>query len=273
MFKILPQFPDIEADIQFGRRSDSSTVQWETRLRHVPLSLHQLSGFFDNRAVKTEDGTMLTRATHWAYLSYKHMSELFRSRPADDPVFSSLNWSVLGINGDGRSSTLWVGTEGAGTQCHCDTYGCNVVAQLHGRKRWTLFPPSDTKCLYPTRVPYEESSIFSQVHIAQPNLVQHPDFALASPTSVVLEPGQVLFVPRHWWHHVECLEDAVSVNMWQQHALDGQARIDEGVVSMTKIAINSSSSHFNRCGCSCRFVWKQLAKTSQKTLEMCCMRG
>ena len=31
---------------------------------------------------------------------------------------------------------------------------------------------------------------------------------------VVLSPGEVLFVPRHWWHYVECVESAVSVNTW-----------------------------------------------------------
>ena len=31
---------------------------------------------------------------------------------------------------------------------------------------------------------------------------------------VVLERGDVLFVPRHWWHCVECIEPAVSVNTW-----------------------------------------------------------
>ena len=34
------------------------------------------------------------------------------------------------------------------------------------------------------------------------------------PVQVVLSPGDVLFVPRHWWHYVECLEPAVSVNTW-----------------------------------------------------------
>ena len=29
-----------------------------------------------------------------------------------------------------------------------------------------------------------------------------------------LERGDVLFVPRHWWHYVECIEPAVSVNTW-----------------------------------------------------------
>lgn len=74
--------------------------------------------------------------------------------------------------------TLWIGSPGSNTQCHYDTYGFNLVGQVHGSKRcvchpgplcilgphaslpirrWWLYPPSSTRCLYPTRVPYEES--------------------------------------------------------------------------------------------------------------------
>ena len=49
---------------------------------------------------------------------------------------------------------------------------------VHGgyRKKWILFPPSDSECMYPTRIPYEESSVFSLVNIARPDLDKHPLF-------------------------------------------------------------------------------------------------
>ena len=31
---------------------------------------------------------------------------------------------------------------------------------------------------------------------------------------VDLKKGEVLFVPKHWWHYVESISDSISVNTW-----------------------------------------------------------
>ncbi len=61
--------------------------------------------------------------------------------------------------------------------------------------------------------------------------VDHPHLGAARRWEVVLEPGDVLFVPRHWWHDVECLETAVTLNLWLPHPRDGEARVHEAIVS------------------------------------------
>ena len=48
-------------------------------------------------------------------------------------TLKSLNWSRFGFDLDGKDSTIWIGNEGAHTNCHQDSYGCNLVAQIHGR--------------------------------------------------------------------------------------------------------------------------------------------
>eukprot|EP00041_Stephanoeca_diplocostata_P013714 m.242272 g.242272 ORF g.242272 m.242272 type:complete len:594 (-) comp19440_c0_seq1:267-2048(-) len=129
-----------------------------------------------------------------------------------------------------RATNFWFGTEDAVTQCHYDSYGCNFVTQIHGRKRWIMFPPSESSKLYPTRMPYEESSVFSDVNIERPDAQRHPLFRSAIGYEAILEPGDVLFVPRHWWHHVTCLSTSISVNRWLPHPSDDLARSHEALV-------------------------------------------
>ena len=39
-----------------------------------------------------------------------------------------------------------------------------------------MFPPSNNSYLYPTRLPFEESTIYSQININNPDLVKYPKF-------------------------------------------------------------------------------------------------
>lgn len=120
---------------------------------------------------------------YWVYADYKYMIELCKDFPN---LLSAVDWGVVGFKErDGRESTLWIGSEGANTPCHYDTYGCNFVAQLHGRKKWTLFHPRDSDKLYPSHIPYEESSVFSRVNVADPDLVKYPLFSQAISHEVI----------------------------------------------------------------------------------------
>ena len=50
-----------------------------------------------------------------------------------------------------------------------------------------------------------------------PDLAAHPRFALAMAhaLTVELEPGDAIFIPSMWWHHVEGLADFnILVNYW-----------------------------------------------------------
>ncbi|XP_072746912.1 HSPB1-associated protein 1 [Anoplolepis gracilipes] len=169
----------------------------------------------------------------WLYCDYKHMKE-FNDKPE---IIESFNWLKFGIDKEfgtnGLHSTIWIGSKGAHTDCHWDTYGYNLVAQIHGRKLWLLYPPSDS--LIPVRLPYEESTVYSKFNIyclsmeERDLLLKIPD----KPKLIILEPGDVLFVPNGWWHYVESLDNTnVSVNIWGKLKTDNRARVREALVKL-----------------------------------------
>jgi len=173
----------------------------------------------------------LSRERFALYIDYKYMKDMFVND--DQEVLKDVDWGAFGCHGkDGSHSTIWIGSSHAFTPLHKDTYGCNLVAQLSGRKSWSLFHPDDTDKLYPVRLPYEESSIFSAVDIENPDFTKYPKFMDAKGYKVILCPGDVLFVPKHWWHFVRHVEAGISVNMWITKVDDDFDQVKEAVVRL-----------------------------------------
>ncbi|XP_017276638.1 HSPB1-associated protein 1 homolog [Kryptolebias marmoratus] len=228
---------------RLGRKEETNTPLFETRCSYIKATvaqfLHWTRGQMD-----VGPFSEYSHSEYWAYADYKYIAMLFHDQPF---MFEDVKWSEFGFEGrDGKESTLWIGTEGANTPCHLDTYGFNLVLQVQGRKCWHLFPPEDTANLYPTRIPYEESSVFSRVDVLHPDLKRFPEFRSARAHIVTLQPGQVLFVPRHWWHYVESVDPiTVSVNTWIELEVDDVARVTEAVTKTVVCAIKSAQGDDN----------------------------
>ncbi|CDQ71133.1 unnamed protein product [Oncorhynchus mykiss] len=219
---------------------------FETQCSYVEAKLEEFQSWTEGQTGAEDVGCFSNYplSLYWAYADYKYIALLLQEKPS---MFEDVVWSQFGFPGrNGRDSTLWIGTEGANTPCHLDSYGYNLVLQVQGRKRWHLFPPADTSCLYPSRIPYEESSVFSQVDVLQPDLQRFPAFRHARAYTVTLQPGQVLFVPRHWWHYVESVDPiTVSVNSWIELEVDDEARVGEALTKAIVCALKTTPSNDN----------------------------
>jgi HSPB1-associated protein 1 len=237
------------------RRRDAGGPPWETDCVHRDVSV---GGFARWVTADTSSGPTegweddFTADTHWGYISYARMPELFAAHPQMTDA-AAVDWRSIGMEERfGADTNFWFGSSGAVTHLHYDTYGTNVVAQLYGTKKWTLFPPKAAFGLYSTRVPYEESSVFSDVNLVAPDPIRHPQYseAIKSMWTATLGPGDVLFVPRHWWHHVEALTPSISVNRWvpdPEH--DPTARVTEGLTrllasGLREWAVDAGPSHW-----------------------------
>jgi hypothetical protein len=111
---------------------------------------------------------------------------------------------------------IWLGNR-ITTPTHVDEWN-NIGCVVAGRRRFTLFPPEQIANLYigpldfaPTGAP------MSLVSVRSPDFERYPKFrgAMAAAQTADLGPGDAIFIPPLWWHHVESLESFnVLVNYW-----------------------------------------------------------
>ena len=113
----------------------------------------------------------------------------------------------------GVAPRLWVGGP-VHTRTHNDR-DHNLACVLAGRRRFLLFPPDQVANLYVG--PLDNPPPLSLVDPEAPDFVRFPLFADALATARVafLDPGDALFIPRTWWHHVSSLGPFnAMVNYW-----------------------------------------------------------
>ncbi|KAG0267535.1 hypothetical protein DFQ27_008676 [Actinomortierella ambigua] len=119
--------------------------------------------------------------------------------------------------GDQRPDFRWliVGPARSGSTFHKDpnaTSAWNAV--ITGSKKWIMFPPH----ILPPGVftNEDESEVTSPVSLMEwfSNFYQQtqlPDDPSLRPLEGICRPGEIMFVPRGWWHAVVNLEDCIAV--------------------------------------------------------------
>lgn len=94
----------------------------------------------------------------------------------------------------------------------------NLAVCAVGRRRFTLFPPEQFVNLYLGPIDNTPAGRqVSMVDLRAPDFDRHPRFrdALSEAQVAELEPGDAVFIPSQWWHHVEGLDEFnVLVNFW-----------------------------------------------------------
>lgn len=123
---------------------------------------------------------------------------------------------------------------------HYDLGGeAKALIQIRGRKRVLLFPPSEAGRLYfpswfeesppPFRVPHA-----TEVDLEAPDFERFPALAAARGVEAVLAPGDALYWPPFWSHHVRNQDPftlAATVTLEELHATPMHLREVAGLMS------------------------------------------
>lgn len=113
-------------------------------------------------------------------------------------------------------ASIWIGNRSR-VSAHYD-FPDNIACVVAGERTFTLFPPEQVKNLYvgPLDVTPSGQEI-SVVDVKSPDLARFPNYQEAEAEALVahLQPGDAIFIPSMWWHHVEASSDLnVLVNYW-----------------------------------------------------------
>lgn len=142
---------------------------------------------------------------------------LYVGSTAIDSVFPSLRKDndLTFLAGQSLAS-IWMGNQ-TRIAAHYDAPD-NIACVVAGERRFTLFPPEQIGNLYVGPIDFTPAGQpASLVDFHAPDYAKYPKFkqAVAASQSAILKPGDALYIPANWWHHVEGLSDFnVLVNHW-----------------------------------------------------------
>lgn len=130
------------------------------------------------------------------------------------PGFMENNW--LGLGAREALVSLWLGNR-TRIAAHYDLPD-NLAIVAAGRRRFTVFAPEQIHNLYVGPLdPTPAGQPISLVDFAAPDFDRFPRFAqaLEAGEEALLEPGDAIFIPSMWFHHVEGLEPVnLLINAW-----------------------------------------------------------
>lgn len=130
------------------------------------------------------------------------------------PGFRSEN--DIRIEGADPLVSIWLGNRSR-IAAHYDLPD-NIACCAAGRRRFILFPPEEIANLYPGPIDFTPAGqVISMVDFEEPDFGKFPRFrqALERAQMSELEPGDAVYVPSMWWHHVEGLDRLnVLINYW-----------------------------------------------------------
>jgi len=128
---------------------------------------------------------------------------------------------------------VFLGSDDTNSSLHYDMPE-NFLAQMHGAKQVYLFHPDQRRHI-PT---YPDSLRMSTVDPYNPDLKTYPDYAKARGMVGVINAGDMVYIPKVWWHQLRSVGESISVNCWYGR--------EESSMYLLKVAAAGGIGHFAR---------------------------
>lgn len=108
---------------------------------------------------------------------------------------------------------LWCGTHLSITPLHYDSVN-GFLCQIRGRKKIFIMPPDQSIYLYPHSPLTSGRFNFSEINcLHNTDMRSYDGLLYAQIETLVLEPGDGLFLPAGWWHQIYNLDrESIAVN-------------------------------------------------------------
>ena len=106
---------------------------------------------------------------------------------------------------------LFIGGENSKVFMHYDIDLANILhIHLKGEKRCLIFPPSETKYLYKVSNSLKTND---GIDFSNPDFETYPALAYAKGYTTDLSPGETLYMPEGYWHHMHYKTAGFSISL------------------------------------------------------------
>eukprot|EP00927_Polykrikos_kofoidii_P065169 TRINITY_DN60958_c0_g1_i1.p1 TRINITY_DN60958_c0_g1~~TRINITY_DN60958_c0_g1_i1.p1 ORF type:complete len:499 (-),score=68.13 TRINITY_DN60958_c0_g1_i1:30-1526(-) len=199
------------------RRCDSSSAAWArlTFAGSEPFSTFVEREIFAGSAAQRGDPQLFDYSI-WQSCNDILGNDIYMPKWFSVDLFSYTTARVHPVSGS-ASPTLFLAAQGTGSALHVDFMQTHFWMALgHGCKRWRLLPRDDLAMLYPRYLvdlnPSFPLDLDGAAAEAQQTDSDFPALKQLSVHEVILEPGDVIFVPHGWPHQVDNLETSVAIS-------------------------------------------------------------
>lgn len=234
---------DVPCDVEMGGPYNTSfeqdegdddaakklTVPFESYIAYLELWKEEYGELDEQEDLKEDTNNLPTEQLLYMAQNDFHGFGDQISRDIEIPSFCT-----DGTCGEGHlyNTNFWIGPRGCVSPMHYDPLD-NILMQLVGRKRVTLLSTTipnegsggneeheiDSKTVLYVGDDHGQQYNTSSIDIEKPHSIdtdKYPLFNQAIPhfKTALLHPGDALFIPSKYWHHVRSLTLSMSLNAW-----------------------------------------------------------